>query len=88
MRAAATFRRQRPKDLPVEQDRLDELDGRVWEMVKKMNRAGRAAHIQNGDRLLAAQYNLDALYGRPIRRRPPAPPKPPELAPPEPPKPG
>ncbi len=88
LRAAATFRRQRPKDLPVEQDRLDELDGRVWEMVKALNRAGRAAHIQNGDRLLAAHYNLDAMYGRPIRRRRPATPKPPELAPPEPPKTG
>lgn len=73
LRAAAVPRRQRPKNLSAEHDRLDELDGRAWEIVKRLNRSGRAAQLGNGDRTLAAQYNLDALYGRPLRIRRPEP---------------
>jgi hypothetical protein len=61
-------RRQRPKDLPAEHDQLDELDGRSWELLKKLNRSGRAAHLARGDRGRAAEYHLDILYGRPNRR--------------------
>ena len=36
---------------------LDELDGTVIELVKALNRAGRAAHLMRGDRARAARYN-------------------------------
>ncbi|MBI5481993.1 MAG: hypothetical protein HY906_24270 [Deltaproteobacteria bacterium] len=31
---------------------------------------GRSLHTANGDRVHAHEYNLDVLYGRPIRHRP------------------
>ncbi len=66
---AATASRKRPKDLPAEHDKLDALDGQAWELLKKLNRSGRALHISTGDRAFAAEYNLDVLYHRPSRRR-------------------
>jgi hypothetical protein len=71
-------RRQRPRDLPAEHDKLDELDGRAWELLKKLNRSGKATHIARGDRGRAAEFNLDILYGHPVRRAsgPTAPPTP------------
>ncbi|MBI4704090.1 MAG: hypothetical protein HY744_23525 [Deltaproteobacteria bacterium] len=70
LKSAATARRQRPKDLPAEHDKLDELDGRGWELLKRLSIAGKAVHAANGDRARMADYNLDILYGRPMRRRP------------------
>ncbi len=68
LQAGAAARRQRPRDLPAERDRVDEVCGRAWEQLKALNVAGRSLHRANGDRALAAQYTLDVLYGRPLGR--------------------
>ncbi len=43
---------------------IDELCGRIWEMLKRLNHAGRAANLLAGRRQRAAEYNLDLLAGR------------------------
>lgn len=68
LRAGASARRMRPKDLPAERDSVDELCGRVWEQLKALTFAGRSLHKADGSRALAAQYTLDVLYGRNARR--------------------
>ncbi|MBI2571115.1 MAG: hypothetical protein HYV63_29265 [Candidatus Schekmanbacteria bacterium] len=40
------------------------MEGRIWEILKKMNRAGRAFHLAACNRALASEYNLDILHGR------------------------
>jgi len=66
---AAAHVRNRPKDLPAEHDRIDELDGRAHELLVKLNRSGRASHLSAGDRARMTEYNLDVLHRRPIRAR-------------------
>ena len=68
LKNAAAARRDRPKNLSAEHDKLDELDGRAWELLKKVSLAGKSLHAANGDRARVAEYNLDLLYGRPIIR--------------------
>jgi len=60
------------KTVPAEHALLDEMEGRAWLLLKKLDRAGRAGHGASGDRLRAAAYNLDILYGRRTRARRPA----------------
>lgn len=43
---------------------LEELCGRGWEALKKLNRSGRAAQLLRGNRLASSEYNLDILMGR------------------------
>jgi len=69
LQKATAARRNRSEYLPAEHDRLDELDGQAWELLKKWSIAGKAAHAASGDRARVAEYNLDIIYGRPIRRR-------------------
>jgi len=52
------------KGLVAEHDVIDELEGRIWELLKQANRSGRALHLASGDRVLASEYNLDLLSHR------------------------
>lgn len=43
---------------------VDELCGRAWDALKKLNRSGRAAQLLLGNRMRSSEYNLDLLSKR------------------------